>query len=237
MEGKDENWKWFYHSGIKANSNAAKNIDILAVHGYSDGIAASSGSALAKMWTNHKEQFSKPMNKQAWMTETSGYVDSWEKTGDKPGALNLAMDIHSGLYYGDMSAWVWWQGSESTMGEFSLMSGTVTGKRYSVSKHFYRYIRPGAVRVKSTSDDPDFFVTAFENSSKGTNTIVIINSGTADKAVALTGNDLPATFKMYRTNAEAENCTFIKEVSSGATKSFAVPAKSIITLQAGGDAL
>jgi O-glycosyl hydrolase len=237
MEGKDENWKWFYHSGIKANPNAAKNIDILAVHGYSDGVAASSGSALAKMWTNHKEQFSTPMNKQAWMTETSGYVDSWEKTGDKPGALNLAMDIHSGLYYGDMSAWVWWQGSESKMGEFSLMSGTVTGKRYSVSKHFYRYIRPGAVRVKSTSDDPDFFVTAFENSTKGTNTIVIINSGTVDKAVAVTGTDLPATFKMYRTNAEAENCTFIEEVSSGATKSFAVPAKSIITLQAGGDAL
>lgn len=237
MEGKDENWKWFYHSGIKANPNAAKNIDILAVHGYSDGVAASSGSALAKMWTNHSEQLATPMNKQAWMTETSGYTDSWDKTGDKPGALNLAMDIHSGLYYGNMSAWVWWQGSQSTMNEFSLMSGTSTSKKYSVSKQYYRYIRPGAVRVKSTTDDPDFFVTAYMNSAKGTNTIVIINSGNADKAVTLTGSDLPATYKMYRTNATTENCTFIKEVGSGTAASFAVPAKSIVTLQSGGDAL
>ena len=237
MEGKDENWKWFYHSGIKANAEAAGNIDILAVHGYSDGVAASSGSELAKMWTNHATQFTTPMNKQAWMTETSGYTDSWEKSGDKPGAFNLAMDIHSGLYYGNMSAWVWWQGSQSSMNEFSLMSGTSTSKKYSVSKHYYRYIRPGAVRVKSISADPDFFVTAYENQAKGTHTIIIINSGSADKAVSMIGNGLPATFKMYRTNSGSENCQFIKDVDSGATSSFAVPAKSIITLQAGGDAL
>ncbi|NEW83906.1 MAG: hypothetical protein GZ094_16280 [Mariniphaga sp.] len=237
MEGKDENWSVFYHSGIKKSVTTTANIDILAVHGYSDGIAASSGSALAKMWTNHAAQFSTPMNKQAWMTETSGYVDAWEKTGDKPGALNLAMDIHSGLYFGNMSAWVWWQGSQGTMNEFSLMNGTTTGKKYSVSKQFYRYIRPGAVRVKSTSSDQDFFVTAFLNTAKGTHTIVIINSGSADKAVSIKGNDLPTTFKMYRTNSGTENCTYIKDVNSGVSNSFAVPAKTIVTLQAGGDAL
>ncbi len=237
MEGKDENWKWFYHSGVKANVEAAKNLDILAVHGYSDGVAASSGSALAKMWTNHSEQFSTPMNKQAWMTETSGYSDSWEKSGDKPGALNLAMDMHSGLYYGNMSAWVWWQGSQATSDEFSLMSGTSTGKKYSVSKQFYRYIRPGSVRLKSTSGDPDFFVTAYENSTKGTQTIVIINSGSVDKVISLTGGGLATTFKMYRTNSTNENCNFIKDISSGVANSFAVPAKSVVTLQAGGDEL
>lgn len=237
MEGKDENWQWFYHSGIKANANAAKNIDILAVHGYSDGVAASSGSALAKMWTNHKEQFTTPMNKKAWMTETSGYLDSWEKTGTKPGALNLAMDIHSGLYYGNMSGWVWWQGSQGKMDEFSLMNGTSTGKKYAVSKQYYRYVRPGAVRVKTITDDADFFVTAFENIAKGTHTILIINSGNTDKAVSIKGNDLPTTFKMYRTNSGTENCTYIKDVNSGASNSFAVPAKTIVTLQAGGDAL
>ncbi len=238
MEGKDENWPWFYHSGIKANAEATNNIDILAVHGYSDGIAASSGSALAKMWTNHKDQFTTPMKKQTWMTETSGYSEAWEKSSDKPGAFNLAMDIHSGLYYGNMSAWVWWQGSGgSSIDEFSLISGTTTGKKYAVSKQYYRYVRPGSVRVKTTTDDADFFVTTFENTAKGTNTIVIINSGSADKAVTLTGTDLPTAFKMYRTNSGAENCTYIKDVNSGAANSFAVPAKTVVTLQAGGDVL
>ena len=171
------------------------------------------------------------------MTETSGYTDAWEVTDSKPGALNLALDLHAALYYGNISAWVWWQGSQATPDEFSLMSGTTTGKKYSVSKHYYRYIRPGSVRIKSTSGDPDFFSTAWENQLKGTATIVIINAGKADKAVSISGDGLTATFKMYRTNSTTENCTFIKDVSPGTVSRFTVPAKSIVTLQSGGDAL
>lgn len=238
MEGKDINWKWFYHSGIKANANAAKNIDILAVHGYSDGVSATSGSALAKMWTNHLEQFCIPMKKQTWMTETSGYAETWEKTGDKPGALNLAMDILSALNYGNISAWVWWQGSQSgTIGEFNLMNSTTVGKKYQVSKHYYRYIRPGAVRVKSATNDPDFFATAYKNNAKVTQSIVVINSGTTDKTISLSGDGLSSTYKMYRTNSTTENCAFIKEIKPGSSNRFELPAKSIITLQAGGDEL
>jgi len=237
MEGRDDNWQRFYHSGLKANTEATKNIDILAVHGYSDGVAASSGSALGKMWTNHKEKLSLPMNKPVWMTETSGYVDAWEKTGDKPGALNLAMDIHSALYYGNASAWVWWQGSGSgAISEYSLMSGTTVGKKYQVSKHFYRYIRPGAVRVQSQTDNENIFVSAFKNSAKGTNTIVVINSGNIDKTISLVGVGLASKFKMYRTNSSNENCVLLNEVNPG-KNGFVLPAKSIITLQAGGDAL
>ncbi|MEP6735441.1 MAG: glycoside hydrolase family 30 beta sandwich domain-containing protein [Chryseolinea sp.] len=242
LEGADENWPYFYHSNIKANPTATANIDILAVHGYTDGVAPSSGSGLVKRWTNHLEQFSKPMNKPTWMTETSGYNDTWESSGGKPGAINLAQDIHAGLYYGNMSAWVWWQGSggegsRDEIDEFALMRGLNAGKKYFTSKHFYRYIRPGAVRVKSISDDADVFVTAFQHSENGTHTIVMINSGIKDKLISLSGVDLPASFAMYRTNASTENCVFIDNINSGTTSSFILPAKTIVTLQAGGDPL
>lgn len=237
QEASDKNYKYFYHSGLKANPEAAENVDILAVHGYLDGVAASSGSELDKMWSNHEQQFTTPMKKQAWMTETSGYFDTWEKTNGKPGALDLARDMHSALFYGNLSAWVWWQGSQSRPDEFSLMSPTSTGKKYSVSKHYYRYIRPGAVRLKSTAGDPDLAVTAYESAAKKTQTIVIINSGSTDKTVSLAGKGLLGTFKMYRTNSQDENCTFIQDVASGEKGSFAVPAKTIVTLQGGGDAL
>ena len=191
MEGKSNNWPYFYHQAIKNSTNATNNIDILAVHGYSDGISASSGSELAKMWTNHTEQFSGPMNKPVWMTETSGYTDTWTGSGNTPGALNLAMDIYSGLNFGNMQAWVWWQGSETSgISNYSLMSNNTGGKKYYVSKHFFRYIRPGAVRVKSSSDDTDLFVTAFEHQEKGTNTIIIINSGSESKSVSIQGPKL-----------------------------------------------
>ena len=240
MEGKDNNWPVFYHSGIKANATTASLIDVLAVHGYTDGVAASSGSELSKMWTNHAAQFSTPMNKEAWMTETSGYADTWEGSGSKPGAINLAMDMHSGLFYGNISAWVWWQGSggaSGSIGEFELMKGVNTGKKYAASKQFYRYIRPGAVRVQTTSDNSTVFVTAYENIAKETNTIVIINNGDA-KSITLTGTGLPATFKMYRTAAAVgENCTLIGDVTIGTGNKINMPEKSMITLQAGSDAL
>jgi len=238
MEGADINWPHFYHANIKADAAVASNLDILAVHGYTDGVAPSSGSGLAKRWTNHLEQFSTPMNKPAWMTETSGYLDAWLGSSDKPGALSLAQDIHAGLYYGNMSAWVWWQGSQQGgIGEYNLMQGTTTGKKYHASKHFYRYIRPGAVRIAGSSEDPNIFVTAYEHTTNGTHTVIVINSGTASKSVYLNGANLPNSFSMYRTRSGDDNCTLIESVGIGPTNSFVLPAKSIITLQAGGNPL
>jgi O-glycosyl hydrolase len=238
MEGKSNNYPYFYHQAIKNNTTAKDNIDILAVHGYSDGVSASSGSELAKMWANHSEQFSVPMNKPVWMTETSGYAESWTGTSTTPGAINLAMDIYSGLNFGNIRAWVWWQGSESSgISNYSLMSNNTGGKKYYVSKHFFRYIRPGAVRVKSSSDDPDIFVTAFEHQEKGTNTIIIINNGSESKSISIQGADLPASYKIYLTTSGSENCKESGTINTGGESRFDLPTKSIVTLQAGGDPL
>jgi len=238
MEGGSNNWPVFYHANLKNDTQASANIDILAVHGYTDGVAPSSGSGLAERWTNHLAQFAKPMNKPAWMTETSGYLESWLGSSTKPGALSLAQDIHAGLYYGNISAWVWWQGSQlDGMGEFNLMQGTTVGKKYFVSKHFYRYIRPEATRIKATTTDLKLFVTAYQHLTKATQTIVVINSDQRAKRIFLTGSGLLDTFQMYRTSEGTENCAFINAIKTGEGNSFVIPAKSIITLQAGGDAL
>lgn len=237
MEGADINWPYFYHSNVKADPLASANVDILAVHGYNDGVAPTSGSGLAERWTNHKEQFSDPLDKEVWMTETSGYADTWLGNGTTPGALSLAQDIHAGLYYGNMSAWIWWQGSQlDGIGEFNLMNGITAGKKYYASKHFYRYIRPGAVRIKAESaDQENIFLTAYRHETNDTHTIVIINSGTTDKLISLAGNDLPGSFEMYRTTSGGENCNSVGTVNTA--EAFVLPAQSIVTLQAGGDPL
>ncbi len=238
MEGADINWPYFYHSGIKADEEAAVNLDIFAVHGYNDGVAPTSGSGLAERWTNHLNEFSEPLNKPTWMTETSGYVDDWNGAGDAPGALSLAQDIHAALYYGNASAWVWWQGSDlDGIDEYSLMSGTETGKKYAVSKHFYRYIRPGAVRVMATTEQETIFITAYEHTENDTFTIILINSGDEDKMVFIEGDNLPEAFIMYRTTAGEDNCSLIGEVNFGQDNAFNIPANSVVTLQAGGDPL
>ncbi|MGQ9844550.1 MAG: glycoside hydrolase family 30 beta sandwich domain-containing protein, partial [Spirochaetota bacterium] len=172
------------------------------------------------------------------MTETSGYSDSWEVDSGS-GAFNLALDIHAALYYGNASAWVWWQGSEdpnnpNTIQNFNLMHGLTAGKKYYVSKHFYRYIRPGAVRVKADCSDPEVYVTAYENTGMKTHTLVIINSDTVSKNINIGGNGLPTTFEVYR-STETENCVKLADYTTG--DYITLPARSIVTLIAGGTAL
>lgn len=227
MEGKDINWPYFYHAAIKKSAAATKNIDILAVHGYSDGVLASSGSELSKYWTNHKTQFSAPMNKKAWMTETSGYENSWTTVGSKPGALALASDILTGLVYGDMSGWVYWYGSDG-----ELMDGTNPKLPYYASKNFFRYIRPGAVRVDASSQNAEIAVAAFENTGMGTNTIVLINSANTSNSINLKG--ISGQFEMFVSSA-TDKCVSKGMISSSST--ITLPGLSVVTLISGGTAL
>lgn len=180
------------------------------------------------------------MDKKVWMSETSGYTESWETEDGKPGALGLGLDIMTALNYGNISAWIWWQGSQSDgIGEYNLMKGITPGNKYFVSKHYYRYIRPGAVRVHATvsSEEGDLFTTAFKNDDKGTFTIVIVNAG-EPRAVSIEGNNLPDEFVMYRTNASgSEKCSLIETIKSVNNHSFVLPENTIVTLQAGGDPL
>jgi MYXO-CTERM domain-containing protein len=169
------------------------------------------------------------------MTETSGYVDTIEAgsnaAGDSlPGALDLAQSIYAALYHGHLSGWVWWQGSElgtGTPSEFDLMSSVTTrGKKYYVSKNYYRYVRPGAQMVQAASDDSEVLVAAFDHVAANTLTIIAINGGTASKSVTLTGANLPTTFRAYRTST-TENCA---SVGPMAPASITLPARSITSL-------
>jgi glucuronoarabinoxylan endo-1,4-beta-xylanase len=239
-EAKDNNLPWFYHTSLKGNAEATAKVDILAVHGYNDGVLPTSGAELVKMWKNHTQHFAIPMNKRVWMSETSGYTDDWNISNGKPGAMSLGLDILTALNYGNASAWIWWQGSQKNgIGDYNLMNGMITGKKYFVSKHYYRFIRPGAVRIGATftTEMDDLFVTAYENTSKKTSTIVLINPGEA-RAISLQGDTLPTEFNMYRSSAASnENCSLIGTIKSGIGNKFVLPENSIITLQAGGNPL
>ncbi len=235
-EGRDVDWPHFYHNEIKNDPHAPDNIDVFAVHGYTDGVSASHGSALVDYWTNHKEQFSGPLGKRAWMTETSGYSDEWLGDDKDPGALALASDIQAGLLYGDMSAWVWWQGSESGgIGRYNLMKGVIPGKKYYASKHFYRFIRPGAVRIDVTANDPDMVISGFKHQSNETVTIVIVNPADEGKSVLLSGNGLQGEFSVYLTTSGDFNCTLRGSVIVGSALD--IPPQSVVTLQSGGKPL
>ena len=100
------------------------------------------------------------------------------------------------------------------------------GKRYFVSRSFYRYIRPGAKMVKVSTDDPALFVVAFVHPTMNATTIVAINNAIQDKPLVLGGDGVPSSFSAYRTSA-SEDCVSLGTVSNG---SIILKADSITTM-------
>ena len=232
--GKNGFDPYWYTANVMSRPAAVSQMGIWAVHGYSDGVLATPTSQMSTYWASFYAG-TQSTRLPIWMTETSGYVDTIEAgpnaSGDNlPGALDLAQAIYAALYHGHASGWVWWQGSELGAGmpsEFDLMSSVTTrGKKYYVSKNYYRYIRPGAQMVQAASDDSEVLVAAFDHATANTLTIIAINGGTASKSVTLTGANLPATFQAYRTSA-SENCAAVGPM---APVGITLPARSITSL-------
>ncbi len=204
------------------NDNEARGYaDIIAVHGYElDGLTANSPEA--QTWQTMYSwgaQYGKPL----WMTETSGFKNDWS------GAMALSKAMYTAIKFGNTSAWVHWSLSTSKLDDYCLMSSAgEKSHRYYVSKNFYRYVRPGAVRVKAESADAEkIYPLAFKHSTEQSTSIILINDNNESRAVKLSGTGLPVTFKKFTTTAN-DNC-----IEDGVVKSneaLVLKANSVVTL-------
>lgn len=165
-------------------------------------------------WLNETKEY----KRQTWMTETSGHQQSWE------GALKMASDIHEYLVYGNISAWIYWQLSDEGDGVFSILVDGKPTPKYYAAKHFYRYIRPGAVRLEAISKDNELQVSAFHHPVDGTLTLVLINNSESDIS---TTTNLDHSFEVYRSTRN-EECIPAGKYAPG--EKIFVPAKGILTL-------
>lgn len=229
MEGGSDR-RYFYTGTIQANAAASAALDVIAVHGYSDGVLPTSSSKMAALWSAMSSDFATPMNKPLWMTETSGYVDTWVPSSGS-GALDLANTIYAALKYGHLSGWVWWQGSQlDEINAYDLMLGTAQrSKRYYVSKQFYRFIRPGARMVKVDSADEGILAVAFEHTGMSAFTAVLINTTAQPRTVTLTGAGIPATLEQFTTTSTLD-CVDAGSVAAGA---ITLPPSSVNTVVSG----
>jgi glucuronoarabinoxylan endo-1,4-beta-xylanase len=206
-----------YLNTILNDSEASSYVDIFAIHNYqNDGINPSNEGP-----SNWRETYdlANKGKKEVWMTETSGF-----KPGFEEGGLLLARSIYNALYYGNASAWVYWQMSDGSDGAL-IRNGQKTNL-YHVSKHFYKYIRPGAVRIKAESGDNNLPVLAFEHPDK-TNTIVAFNLGAEHMRVSLKGLSSGA-YDFYLSDATNSFSKAAAKVNAEGT--VVVPGKSIFTL-------
>lgn len=196
---------YWYTGHLLKHPEALRQLGAFAVHAYAPSMLPTATSRAAQRWDNYRSAVARS-GLPIWMTETSGYVDAWEggkddKGEDRPGAFDLAQAMYAALHFGRVSAWLWWQGSENgRMSEFNLMQGTRVGKRYEVSRHFYRFIRPGARMLETRSDDAMLLALSFTHKVTGCFTSVLINAAPVQKTIRLTGDGLPSKLELHVTS-------------------------------------
>jgi O-glycosyl hydrolase len=192
------------------NATANPLLDVIAYHGYLDGVNPSSTSTGASYWSK-AGGLATIQKKSLWMTETSGYSENWS------GAITLAQNIYQSLKYGKLSAWVWWSISGGG-GVECLMRCEQPTERYFTSKNFYRYIRPGAVMIDindSTASKSQVFAIAFNHKEKKTLTVVLLNTGSSSQQITITGEAIPSKLKIFTTSS-SKQCRDEGEVSGNA---------------------
>jgi len=154
------------------------------------------------------------------MTETSGHADSWD------GAMTLAGNIFNALECGNASGWAFWSFSVSEgSSEFGLVVGNRPTSRYYVSKQYYKFIRPGAVRVDAGS--AGIPAIAFKDDQAKTVSVILLNNTTLPQTIEIKGKGLPAEWEAY-TTSNARNCEKGKNV--GKNGLIILPPRSLTTL-------
>jgi hypothetical protein len=199
-----------YLQNVAADSQAATALGFFCIHGYaSDGVSAANATPVSWNWWANGWPGSPaagiPANvkgfqfygKKSWMTETSGEAPSWLSPAvgfPNNGAWSIALRIHQALTAGQQSGWVYWQLTDGNpVGAQTLTSSTLTNSspKYVAAKHFFRYIRPGSMRVNATVlGTTNLLASAYLHETNGTLTVVLINTSSNAQSATL---NLPST--------------------------------------------
>lgn len=244
-----------YLKNIAADPEALKALDFLCIHGYaSDGVSTSGSNPglwdwWVKGWTTspapgipaNVKGFSS-LGKKSWMTETSGEYPDWiyPKAGfPGEGAFGVGIRIHQALTNGMESAWIYWtftdsdsNGNVSQYGLSNQASGNSSPK-FNAAKHFYKFIRPGAVRINANVLGGNGIVaSAYTQEQNKKITIVILNTSAN---LQTTNLKLPYTNVVLNSYVSKENDYWkasTVNVSNGQAN-ISIPAYGMLTLHGG----
>lgn len=148
------------------------------------------------------------------------------------------MRIHQALTVGQQSAWVYWQLTDGNpVGAQTLTSSTVTSSspKYVAAKHFFRYIRPGSVRVNaSVSGTTNVLASAYLHETNGTLTVVLINISSNAQPANLSIPSPPAGISSLRAFTSSNGNLWQASTIpvTGGAAAISVPGYGVMTLYA-----
>lgn len=205
-------WQTKYVNEILGDALVKPHLDIYAVHGYVDGVAADYGSA--EGWTALYENITAAHDKPLWMTETSDF-----NVSGFPLAFSMSKSLYLAIRFGRISAWVYW-----SMHDAVVKNNQLTPLGYAF-KNFYRYVRPEAKVIEVSSSDAQVLALAFRHPSTQDVSVILINNSSETKDINLSIPFEHGELTVYRTSA-SDNCRNL-----GTTEgNISLPAQSISTV-------
>lgn len=209
--------------------STARFFDVFATHGYSDGVNPDDRNDAAAYWRSIK-RFGRPY----WITEGGTGEHQWPA----PVTSGIAPRLHTALAEANVSLFTAWQvnGQEGGTSTHHIMAnGVMTPKSYA-TMHFWRHLRPGAVRVDVVPPaDPALLVSAYVDDARGRSITVLINTRSESRDVLLNwGRAAPQGWKGWITSAGHSHEAFPVVVERNMAR-LTIPGHSIVTTEADWD--
>jgi glucuronoarabinoxylan endo-1,4-beta-xylanase len=212
-----------YVKEICLDPAARKYVDRLATHPY-DELFASPDSVIQD-WKAASDLASR-YGKNIWQTEyDGGKPQKWDQ------AFLAAQHVHNALVYGNVTAWLNYELYLTGANAGGLIGEAGPYRKFYTLKQYYRFVRPGTIRVESDSSDMNVMVTAFSHPEKNSLVIVAINRNVTGKTVRFNVlNHSPITsMEAFRTSSSENTAGAGKIQIQGNVFTVTLPKESITT--------
>jgi glucuronoarabinoxylan endo-1,4-beta-xylanase len=161
--------------------DVARYFDVFATHGYTDGVRGD-GSLPPVRYAKSVEQFGRPY----WITEGGTGAHTW------PDALTkgVAIGLHVALAQANVSLICGWQLSSEPgrASSHEFMDGDKPTPKTYAAMHYWRHVRPGAVRVEAPESPAEAIrVSAFVHDTRKESVVVLLNLGDSERSVRVVG--------------------------------------------------
>ena len=188
--------------------------EAISVHAYNLSVDYYDLDRYRGLWREARRMFDK-YRKPLWLTEFSNSPGAFsgKNQGSWEEALAWARHLHLALVEGGCSAALFWglyfdkKGEALVYAEKNQAERCEITPKFYTSRNFFKFVRPGAVRVESSPTEGCMETSAFWHPERRELVAVVINSGGERRlgAFLVRGLGRPARTEMHRTSRD-EKC-------------------------------
>ncbi|KAF2025753.1 glycoside hydrolase family 30 protein [Setomelanomma holmii] len=198
-------------------------------------------------WHNYqsepKEEFNtlgQPNLQTEWSDGSGTFNTTWDVTGQSAEGFQWALYIHNALTRSSTSGYLhWWCAQNSTgttPGSDAVLvrlfnDGISVSRRLYAFAGFFRFARPGSVRIDASSSAENLYISAYENTN-GTLAVVGINAAHFERTVQVKVDGcggVNGSVKAYLADHDHNNTMVATYQVQGGGFEASMPARSMIT--------